>query len=80
MGCFIGSNLARALVEAGAEVTIVDSLMPTHGGTWANVDGIVDEVEVHVLDVRDTDRLRSPPAGARTSFSTSPARRATSTR
>ena len=54
---FIGSNLARALAKAGAGVTIVDSLMPTHGGTWANLDGIVDELEVDVLDVRDTERL-----------------------
>ncbi len=54
---FIGSNLARALVDAGAAVTLVDSLMPTHGGTWENVAGIEDEVEIEVLDVRDTDRL-----------------------
>ena len=54
---FIGSNLARTLLAAGASVTLVDSLMPTHGGTWANVAGIEDEVEIHELDVRDTDRL-----------------------
>ena len=54
---FIGSNLARALVVAGAAVTIVDSLMPTHGGTWANVEGLEDDIEVHELDVRDTERL-----------------------
>ena len=55
---FIGSNLARALVAAGAGVTVVDSLMPTHGGSWANVEGVADAVEVHVLDVRDAERLR----------------------
>ena len=55
---FIGSNLARALVAAGAAVTVVDSLMPTHGGTWANVEGIADDLEVHVLDVRDAEHLR----------------------
>ena len=54
---FIGSNLARTLLAAGATVTLVDSLMPTHGGTWANVAGIEHEVEIHELDVRDTDRL-----------------------
>ena len=54
---FIGSNLARALVDAGAAVTLVDSLMPTHGGTWENVAGIEGEVEIEILDVRDADRL-----------------------
>ena len=29
---FIGSNLARALVGLGAEVLIVDSLIPDYGG------------------------------------------------
>jgi UDP-glucose 4-epimerase len=56
---FIGSNLARDLVAAGSRVTLIDSLMPTHGGTWANVAGIEDDVEVHELDVRDTDRLHA---------------------
>jgi UDP-glucose 4-epimerase len=54
---FIGSNLARTLLEADATVTLVDSLMPTHGGTWANVAGIDQDVEIHELDVRDTERL-----------------------
>jgi UDP-glucose 4-epimerase len=56
---FIGSNLARALVAGGAAVTLIDSLVPTHGGTWANVEGIEEALEVHVLDVRDTDRLHA---------------------
>lgn len=54
---FIGSNLARALVGAGSAVTLIDSLMPTHGGSWANVAGLEDELEVDVLDVRDHDAL-----------------------
>ncbi len=54
---FIGSNLAHALVAAGSRVTIVDSLMPSHGGAWANVEGIESDLEVHELDVRDSARL-----------------------
>ena len=56
---FIGSNLARALVGAGSRVTLVDSLMPTHGGSWFNIAGIEDDVEVHELDVRDTEKLHA---------------------
>jgi UDP-glucose 4-epimerase len=50
---FIGSNLARALVEDGAEVTLVDSLIPTYGGNPFNLEGIADRVRVNIADVRD---------------------------
>jgi UDP-glucose 4-epimerase len=50
---FIGSNLARALVAQGAEVTLVDSLIPQYGGNMFNIDGIRDRVTVNVCDVRD---------------------------
>lgn len=56
---FLGSNLARELVAAGSKVTLIDSLIPTHGGTWANVAGIEDMLDVHELDVRDTDLLHA---------------------
>jgi dTDP-glucose 4,6-dehydratase/UDP-glucose 4-epimerase len=50
---FIGSNLARALVAQGAEVTLVDSLIPQYGGNPANIEDIRDKVTVNVCDVRD---------------------------
>lgn len=50
---FIGSNLARALVVQGAEVTLVDSLIPQYGGNPFNIDDIRDKVTVNVCDVRD---------------------------
>jgi UDP-glucose 4-epimerase len=50
---FIGSNLARKLVEHGGEVTVVDSLIPQYGGNLFNIDGIRDKVSVNVCDVRD---------------------------
>lgn len=50
---FIGSNLARRLVDLGAEVTLVDSLIPTYGGNPHNIAGIEDRVRVNVADVRD---------------------------
>lgn len=50
---FIGSNLARALVARGANVTLVDSLIPEYGGNPFNVDDIREKVTVNVCDVRD---------------------------
>lgn len=50
---FIGSNLARQLVNAGAEVTLCDSLIPTYGGNMHNVQDFRDRVTVNICDVRD---------------------------
>ena len=50
---FIGSNLVRHLVDAGADVLIVDSLGPEYGGNRFNIHGLEDRVRVNVADVRD---------------------------
>jgi dTDP-glucose 4,6-dehydratase/UDP-glucose 4-epimerase len=50
---FIGSNLARRLVQDGAEVTLVDSLVPQYGGNLRNVADIRERVIVNIADVRD---------------------------
>lgn len=50
---FIGSNLARRLVGEGAEVTLVDSLIPEYGGNRANIANFKDRVDVNIADVRD---------------------------
>jgi len=50
---FIGSNLARLLVGAGAKVTLIDSLIPEYGGNPFNVQDIRDRVSVSITDVRD---------------------------
>jgi UDP-glucose 4-epimerase len=49
---FIGSNLARRLVELGAHVLLVDSLQPNYGGNLHNIAGIEDRVRVNISDVR----------------------------
>jgi UDP-glucose 4-epimerase len=54
---FLGSNLARTLVQLGARVNIVDSLIPEYGGNRRNLVGIASRVRVHVADVRDWPRL-----------------------
>ena len=55
---FIGSNLARALVPLGAEVLLVDSLIPDYGGNLFNIHGIESRVKVNVADVRDANGIR----------------------
>jgi len=54
---FIGSNLARRLVDLGAEVLLVDSLKPDYGGNLFNLAGIEDLVRVNISDVRDDHSL-----------------------
>jgi UDP-glucose 4-epimerase len=55
---FIGSSLARRLVDMGADVTLVDSLIPEYGGNPANIAEFRDRVRVNVSDVRDQFSLR----------------------
>lgn len=55
---FIGSNLARRLVGLGAEVTLVDSLIPEYGGNLFNIAGIENQVRVNISDVRDPHSMR----------------------
>ena len=50
---FIGSNLARRLVAAGADVTIADAMLPEFGGNMFNLEGVRDRVRVNFCDVRD---------------------------
>ena len=50
---FIGSNLARRLVDLGAEVLLVDSLIPEYGGNLFNIADIENRVRVNISDVRD---------------------------
>lgn len=50
---FIGSNLAYRLVELGANVTIIDSLIFAYGGNLFNIEGIKDRVKINIGDIRD---------------------------
>ena len=54
---FIGSNLARRLVEIGADVLLVDSLIPAYGGNLFNIDGVADRVHVNIADVRQQSTM-----------------------
>lgn len=55
---FIGSSLARSLVNQGARVTIVDSLIPQYGGNFFNIADIRDQVDVNISDVRDPHAMK----------------------
>src|SRR5436190_13480089 len=56
---FIGSHLSKALVDLGAEVTIVDSLIPEYGGNLYNVREIADRVRINLSDIRDPWSIRA---------------------
>lgn len=55
---FIGSNLAIKLIELGANITIVDSLIPEYGGNLFNIEPIKDKVWINISDVRDEHSMR----------------------
>jgi UDP-glucose 4-epimerase len=55
---FIGSNLAHRLVKLGAQVTLVDSLIPQYGGNLFNIGDIEQRVRVNISDVRDEHSMR----------------------
>jgi UDP-glucose 4-epimerase len=50
---FIGSNLARQLVDLGADVLLVDSMIPDYGGNLFNIADIRDRVRLNFGDVRN---------------------------
>ena len=54
---FIGSNLAIKLVELGAKVVLVDSMLPAYGATPKNVEPVADRLQVNFSDVRDRPSL-----------------------
>jgi UDP-glucose 4-epimerase len=55
---FIGSNLARKLVDLEAQITVIDSLIPEYGGNLFNITGIEDQIRVNISDVRDAHSMR----------------------
>ncbi len=54
---FTGSNLAIGLAEAGAEVTIVDAMIPGYAGNLFNIAPIESRVTVNFCDVRDVNAM-----------------------
>jgi UDP-glucose 4-epimerase len=54
---FIGSTLAIRLAELGAEVTVIDSLIPEYGGNLFNVEPVKDLIRINISDVRDRSSI-----------------------
>ena len=59
---FIGSTLARRLAEAGADVIVLDSLLPDFGGQRFNIDSFGADpaggrIRVNISDLRDETSL-----------------------
>lgn len=54
---FIGSNLAHRLAALGADILLVDSLIPDYGGNLFNIAGIEDRVRINVADVRQASTM-----------------------
>lgn len=50
---FIGSNLTIRLVELGANVTVVDNMLPRLGGNLFNLKDVIDQIHINFSDVRD---------------------------
>ena len=54
---FIGSNLAIRLAHLGADVLIVDSLIPDAGANVFNIAPVHDRVRVNVADIRQPNTM-----------------------
>jgi len=65
---FIGSNLTIRLVEAGAKVTIVDSMVPGCGANRFNIASVESKIRVIAADVGRAEEFSPELAGAQVVF------------
>ena len=65
---FIGSNLAHHLVGLGADVLIVDAMIPEYGGNRFNIEAIAARVRVNTADIRERDMMRELVRGQEVIF------------
>ena len=65
----IGSTIAHLAVAQGAQVTVLDALLPLYGGNTYNLQGIKDRIQFIEGDIRDFDLLKRVIAGADYIFS-----------
>ncbi|MBL8078291.1 MAG: GDP-mannose 4,6-dehydratase [Anaerolineales bacterium] len=65
---FIGSNLARRLLDFGANVTIIDNLDHDSGGNLFNLSDIKDRLQIIHADISDDHQLAMAVKGQRYLF------------
>lgn len=65
---FIGSNLARRLADLGAQVCVVDPMLPNYGGARFNLEGYEDRIEVRLGDMGDAAAVGDAAARAAVIF------------
>ncbi len=49
----IGSNIAVKLVEYGANVSVLDAMLPLYGGNLFNIAEVRERISVNIADIRD---------------------------
>lgn len=54
---FIGSNLAIELNKLGAQVTLVDSMIPEYGGNLFNIESIKNKVTINFCSITDVNAI-----------------------
>lgn len=54
---FIGSSLAIQLAAFGADVLLVDAMLPEYGGNLFNVEPIKRKVKINFADIRDAETM-----------------------
>lgn len=52
---FIGSEMARQMVNQNHEVTVIDSL--TYAGNMSTLESVSDLIDFHKVDIRDSESL-----------------------
>lgn len=65
----IGSTLAHLAVAQGAEVTVLDAMLPLYGGNPFNLQEIMDRLTFLPGDIRDFELVKQAVAGADFIFS-----------
>lgn len=54
---FIGSSLAIRLVGLGAEVTVLDSMIPDYGGNLFNIEPVKNDVTINFSNITDSTSM-----------------------
>jgi UDP-glucose 4-epimerase len=65
---FIGSSLALRLAALGADLLLIDNLIPEYGGNLFNIAPIRDDVALEIADIRDVRAMRMLLRGCRYLF------------